>query len=173
MREQPKELDKDILLLDSFAAKYCLAIQIETSEIKPIIRGDNGHIFVYSDVPPMLAVAWSPDNLSSEQWSGSIRKMLRLGFTVIRDCASESISSFGIANSEQASLAIALADIKPAAGAIAQNAEMCGIITRARARKGKQLQHQRVIRELKLLRAGADLSDYCPDFLPGEHRLHL
>jgi hypothetical protein len=129
----------DCKIMGEFAARYSLAFEIDTSTITPIIVGSNGQIFCYSDVPPMLGVAWCPDELSSEQWTGTIRKMLRLGFSVVRDCASESVSSVGIANPDQASVALALCQATPAPDSVAQNAEMCSIITKARARKLKHL----------------------------------
>ena len=176
MCKTTEPLDLDITIINSFAAKYCLAIQIETSEIKPIIRGDNGQLFVYSAVPPMLAVAWSPDSLTSTLWTGTIRKMLHLGFSIVRDCTSESISSFPAAASpEQASLALAIAGIVPAPNAIAQNAAVIETIMRARMRKSKTITHERAMKALRLMRSGVDLyeTDYQADLVPAEFKLTL
>ena len=158
----------DCKIISDFAAMHNLLVSIDTREIKPIISGSNGQVFVYSDVPALLAVAWSPDNLSSDQWTGTIRKMLRLGFSIVRDCA-----SLSAADAKQAAFAVALAGITPTANAAAINAKVCDVIRAARLRKRRQIEHQRVFKELRLLRAGTDLSDFDADFIPNEYHLHL
>jgi hypothetical protein len=168
----------DCKTMAEFAAMHNLLVSIDIREITPVLRGSNGLVFVYSDVPPMLGVAWCPDELSSEQWTGTIRKMLRLGFSIVRDCASESIGSFPAAASpEQASLALAIAGIVPApdAIAIAQNAAVIETIMRARMRKSKTITHERAMKALRLMRSGVDLyeTDYHADFVPAEFNLTL
>jgi hypothetical protein len=170
--EETESLDCKIMA--EFAAMHDLLVSIDTGTIEPIIAGSNGFIYCYAEIPARLSVAWSPDNLSSDQWTGTIRKMLRLGFSIVRDCVSESYACWTEpADANQASLAIALAGIKPVSDAAAINAKVCEVIRAARARKAKALEHSRTMRELEVIRKHCDMEDYCPDFVPIEYHLHL
>ena len=149
-------------IVGEFAEHLSLCWSISTDDIKPIIRGDNGLIYLYSELPVLLGVAWCPDELSGDEWNSAIGAQLRCGMQVVRDCAVESYSSFSPENPIQSALAMQLACIKPASNSARLNAAMLTTITAARLRKAKQLEHDRTMRELKLLRAGVDLSDYDP-----------
>lgn len=156
--------DVDIQIISEFAEHFGLRWSIETTEIKPIIRGDNGLIYVYSESPVLLGVSWCPDELSGDQWNRAIRAQLHCGMQVVRDFAAESYSSFSGENPTQSALALQLARIKPARDSAAQRAKIFTTITAARQRKAKALEHSRVMRRLALERAGVDLLDYDPAF---------
>jgi hypothetical protein len=175
MCETTGVLDPDVEIISEFAEQFCLAFEIDHSHgIKPVIVGKDGaFIYVYSDVPPRLGVAFCPDELPGNGWNLTIQAALHCGMKILRDCQSEAYLSFDGKDERQASLALAICGALPVQDSDAQCALMVTTITAARQRKQRQIEHQRVLKELALIRAGADLSDYCPDFLPGEHRLHL
>lgn len=175
--EQPEELDKDVQLINSFAERYSLCWSIDIHGILPEIVGQDGaSIYVYDEANGgLLGLVWSPDSLTGDQWNGTIRAMIRGGMQIICDAASESYASFCPTDKNQAALAIRICGATPIpdSAAAAQRATMLTTITAARQRKAKQLEHQRVLKELALERAGADLSDYDPTYQPGECRLTL
>ena len=155
------KLDRDVQLISEFAEHFSLCWSIETTEIKPIIRGSNGgFIYVYDEGQELLGVAFCPDELPGDGWNVACHAMIAAKMTIIRDCYSESYVAFSSKDEKQARLALAVAGIKPARSSAEQRATMLTTITAARQRKQRQIEHQRVLKELALIRAGADLSDY-------------
>lgn len=150
--------DRDVQIIDEFAEKYCLFWEIATREIKPVVRGDNGLIYCYDEARKLLGCAFIPDELPGDGWNMICHAMIAAGMVLVRDCLSESYVSFDPKDKKQCQLALTVAGIKPSPESAAQRALMVTTITAARQRKGKQLEHQRVLKELALIRAGADLS---------------
>ena len=110
----------------------------------------------------MLALAFCPDELPNNEWNEACHAMIAAKMTILRDCYSESYIAFSPKDEKQARLAISIAGVKPMRASTSWNENMLGVITRARLRKAKQLEHQRTLKELALIRAGCDLSDYDP-----------
>lgn len=165
METDASDSDVGIALINDFAEHYSLCWSIETTEIKPIIRGSNGgFIYVYDDSNGLLAVAFVPDLLPGDGWNGICRAIRAAKMTLIRDCLSESYASFDSKDERQSQLAISIAGIKPASNSAEQRATMLVTITAARQRKAKALEHQRIMKQLALIRSGVDLSDYDPEF---------
>jgi hypothetical protein len=175
LKTDASDSDVDITLIDDFAERYGgLCWQIETTEIKPIIRGTHGaFIYCYDEGQELLGVAFCPDELPGDGWNVACHAMIAAKMTIIRDCYSESYVAFDPKEERQSQLAISIAGIKPASNSAEQRATMCDTITRARARKAKALEHQRTMKELTLERVGCDLSDYDPTFVPGEYHLTI
>jgi hypothetical protein len=161
LKTDASDSDVDIQIISAFASRYSLCWSISTDDIKPIVRGDNGLIYLYSESPvPLLGVAWCPDELTGDQWNSTIRAQLHCGMQVVRDYAVESYSSLSGENPIQSALAMQLAGIKPASNSARLNAKMLATIAAARQRKTEQIKHQRIMKRLALERAGVDLSDY-------------
>jgi len=166
--------DKDVQLIDEFAERYSLSWEIDIHGIKPVIVGKDGaFIYVYDEANGNLGICFCPDDLPGDGWNLTIQSALHCGMKIIRDCLSEAYLAFDPKNEKQCSMALALCQATPAPDAIAQNALTSGVIAKARQRKAKQLEHQRVLKELALERKGCDLSDYDPTYQPSEYRLTL
>jgi hypothetical protein len=163
LKTDASDSDVDIALINDFAEHYGLCWSIEINEIKPIIRGSNGgFIYCYDEANGLLDVAFVPDELPGDGWNVICRAIRAAKMTLIRDCLSESYASFDPKDERQSQLAISIAGIKPARTSAEQRATMPVTITAARQRKAKAIEHSRTMRELALIRAGCDLSDYDP-----------
>lgn len=171
--EETESLDKDIALLDSLAEQYSLVWEISTAEIKPVVRGSNGFIYCYDEARKLLGCAFIPDDLPGDGWNTVCHAAIAAGMVLIRDSLHESYIAFSPKNDRQCQIAMSVAGIKPTADSAAQRATMCDVITKARARKQRQVEHQKVLKRVSLIRAGADLSDYDPTFQPGSYHLTI
>ncbi len=152
----------DVQLINSFAERFDLCWCIDIHTIKPEIVGQDGaSIYCYSEKPPLLGLVFVPDELP--EWNTTRRAMIGAGMTLVRDCLSEAYVSFDPTNEKQCQLALSVAGIRPVPDSAANCATMRDVLTKARARKAKAVEHQR---ELALIRDGADMEEYQADFQP-------
>ncbi|HEY5175512.1 MAG TPA: hypothetical protein VII95_08110 [Terriglobales bacterium] len=161
MKTDASDSDVDVTLIDSFAEHFSLCWQINIHGILPEIRGKRGaFIYCYDEANGLLGVAFIPDELPGDGWNVTCHAMIASGMVLLRDFLSEAYVAFDQKNEKQSRLALAVAGIKPTRDSAEQRAKMLVTITAARKRKAKQLEHQRTLKELSLLRAGVDLTDY-------------
>ena len=175
MHGQSEPLDQDVELINSFAERYSLSWEIDHSNgIKPVIVGQGGaSIYVYDEAHSLLGLCFCPDDLPGNGWNLTIQAALRCGMKILRDCLSEAYISFDGKDERQASLALAICKATPVQDSAAQCATMLTTITAARQRKAKQVEHERMLKELELIRKGCVMEEYQPDFQPCEYHLTL
>jgi hypothetical protein len=163
--------DRDVQLIDEFAKRYSLCWSINIHGILPQIVGKDGaFIYVYSEVPALLGVAFCPDELPGNGWNLTIQAALHCGMKILRDCQSEAYLSFNGKDERQASLALAICGATPVRDSAARCALMVTTITAARQRKAKAVEHSRTMREreLELIRKNCDLSDFDHSYQPAD-----
>jgi hypothetical protein len=163
LKTDASDSDVGITLINDFAEHYGLCWSIDIADITPIIRGSNGgFIYCYDEANGLLAVAFVPDLLPGDSWNKVCHAAIAAGMVLIKDSLHESYIALNPKDEKQARLAISVAGITPARDSARWNKDMLATITAARQRKAKQIEHQNIMRELALIRAGVDLSDYDP-----------
>ena len=147
-------------LINSFAERYSLCWEIDIHTIKPVILGQGGaSIYCYDEANGLLGLCFCPDDLPGDGWNTVIQSALHCGMKILRDSLSEAYLSFDPAEDRQCNLALAICGAKPVPDSAAQRATMRDVITKARFRKAKAVEHECTMRALSLIRVGADLSD--------------